>query len=323
MITATNVGALRARGRSVASVLPQYGIVVALLLLCALISILSPAFLTQRNLFNVADQMAIAGVMGVGMTILMVSGSFDLSVGSTLGISGALCLGLSDRLTIGGAIVVALAAGFAIGLVNGLIVTKAGINALIVTLGMMSLVRGIVLIDSNGASISAPPSANSLVNLANSSLWLPTITWVLIFTALAGIFIMSRSTIGRYITAVGGNAEAAEIAGVRVDVYRIGAFVAMGVLAALAGVMYAGEFAAVDPSAGSGMELNVIAAVIIGGTSLFGGVGSIWKSVAGVALLTVLTDGFNLLNVNPYYQYVAQGLVIICAVALYTRRSTR
>ena len=134
---------------------------------------------------------------------------------------------------------------------------------------------------------------------------------------------MNRSTIGRYITAAGGNPDAAEIAGVRVDLYRIGAFVAMGGLAALGGIMYAGEFQAVDPTAGSGLELTVIASVIIGGTSLFGGVGSIWKSLVGVALLTVLTDAFDLLNVNPYYQYVAQGLVIILAVALYTRRSTR
>jgi ribose transport system permease protein len=321
--TLAHSGGTRIQRRTLTNLLQRYGILIALIVLGAIIASLSSAFLTQRNLLNVADQMAIAGVMAVGMTVLMISGSFDLSIGSTLGLSGAICIGLSDKLTVAGSIGLALAAGLTIGLINGLIVTKAGINALIVTLGMMSLVRGIVLIDSNGVSISAGPSATRLTTFANSIAVLPANAWILVVIAVVGAFLMARSTIGRYITAVGGNASAAEIAGVRVDAYRIGAFVVMGGLAALAGVMYGGEYQSVDPSAGTGMELNVIAAVIIGGTSLFGGVGAIWKSVAGVALLTVLTDGFNLLNVNPYYQYVAQGLVIILAVALYTRRSRR
>jgi ribose/xylose/arabinose/galactoside ABC-type transport system permease subunit len=319
----TVVGALVSRHRraAVSSVVQQYGILIALLAVGVFLSARSSSFLTEQNMLNILDQMAITGVMAVGMTVLMISGSFDLSVGSTLGLTAALSVGLAHDLTLAGSIVFALAVGIAIGLVNGLVVTKAGINSLIVTLGMLSLVRGVVLIYSNGQSIENPSAR--LTSFANSSTILPHDTWILIAIGLVGVFILGKTTIGRYVTAVGGNPEAAHIAGVRVDRYRIGAFMAMGVLAAVAGVLYAARFGSVDPNAGDGMELDVIAAVIIGGTSLLGGVGSIWKSLVGVALLTVLTNGFNLLNVNPYYQYVVKGLVIILAVALYTRRGRR
>jgi ribose transport system permease protein len=287
----------------------------------AFLSVRSSAFLTEQNMLNIVDQMAITGVMAVGMTVLMISGSFDLSVGSTLGLTAALSVGLAPHLTLVGSIAFALVVGMAIGLANGLVVTKAGINSLIVTLGMLSLVRGIVLIYSNGQSVNS--TSGHLTHFANSSTFLPNDGWVMIVIAVAGTFVLGKTVIGRYVTAVGGNPEAARIAGLRVDRYRIGAFVVMGALAGVAGVLYAGRFGSVDPNAGDGMELDVIAAVIIGGTSLLGGIGSIWKSIVGVALLTVLTNGFNILNVNPYYQYVVKGLVIILAVALYTRRSRR
>jgi ribose transport system permease protein len=299
----------------------QYGIVVALVVVGTVLSVRSPVFLTERNILNIVDQMAITGVMAVGMTILMISGSFDLSVGSTLGLAAAFSVGLAPHMSVAGAVALAIVAGLAIGLVNGLVVTKAGINSLIVTLGMLSLVRGIVLIYCNGQSLLS--SSDGMTSFANSRTWLPNDTWLLIALSALGTFVLARTTIGRYVTAVGGNPTAAEMAGIRVDRYRLGAFVVMGGLAAVAGVLYGARFGAVDPNAGSGMELDVIAAVIIGGTSLLGGIGSIWKSLVGVMLLTVLTNGFNLLNVSPYYQYVVKGLVIILAVALYTRRSRR
>lgn len=301
--------------------LQTYGILLALVVVGAILSSQSSEFLTKTNLLNVLDQMALTGIMAVGMTVLMISGAFDLSVGSTLGLAAAFTAGLAPHLTTPGAIGVALATGLVIGLVNGLVVTKAGINAMIVTLGMLSLIQGVTLIYTNGQEITTP--SHALFRFANGTTLIPNIAWVMIAVALAAAFMLHRTTTGRYITAVGGNSEAAELAGLHVDRYRIGAFVAMGGLAALAGVLYAAQFGAVDPSVGNGMELNVIAAVIIGGTSLLGGIGAVWKSMVGVALLTMLTDGFNLLNVNAYWQYVVQGLVIICAVAVYTRRSRR
>jgi ribose transport system permease protein len=321
MTAATTTLIAHRRRSQLSAFLQQYGIVIALVIVGAVLTARSPVFLTQRNLLNILDQMAITGVMAIGMTILMISGSFDLSVGSTLGLAAAFSVGLAPHLSVAGAIAVAILVGLAIGLVNGLVVTKAGINSLIVTLGMLSLVRGIVLIYSNGQSILS--TSQGMTSFANSRTWLPNDTWILIGLTLVGSFVLARTTVGRYITAVGGNPTAAELAGIRVDRYRLGAFVAMGGLAAVGGVLYGARFGSVDPNAGTGMELDVIAAVIIGGTSLLGGVGSIWKSLVGVTLLTVLTNGFNLLNVNPYYQYVVKGLVIILAVALYTRRSRR
>jgi ribose transport system permease protein len=265
--------------------------------------------------------MSTDGIMAVGMTVLMISGAFDLSIGSTFGLSGALTLGLAPSVGLGGAIVIALTCGAAVGAVNGFFVTKAGINSLIVTLGTMSAIAGVVLIYSNGQSIQGATS--SLTHFANGRTFLPNDAWVMVGLAGLVTFVLTKTTIGRYVYAVGGNSEAAELAGIRADRYRIVAFVAMGFVAAMAGVLSAGQLSSVDPTAGSGLELDVIAAVIIGGTSLFGGTGAVWRSLVGVALLTSLTDGFNLLNVNTYYQPVVEGVVIVLSVSLYTRRQRR
>jgi ribose/xylose/arabinose/galactoside ABC-type transport system permease subunit len=192
MTTTTYPTLIRERRRQAESLMQNYGILVGVILLGAIFTILTPNFLTKSNLLNVASQMAIPGVLAVGMTMLMVSGAFDLSVGSTLGLSGALCLGLASSVSLPGAIAIVVSVGLVIGLLNGIIVTKVGINALIVTLGMQTLIRGVVLIYTNGSSIAAPNDANAMITFTNGSWVLPTIVWILIGAALIGSFVMAR-----------------------------------------------------------------------------------------------------------------------------------
>ncbi|MED7950055.1 ABC transporter permease [Streptomyces sp. BE303] len=300
------------------SLLRNYGIYVALVIVLAVMSALSPRYLTQANLLNVLTQMSILSVLAVGMTLLLVTGNFDLSVGSTMGLTAAISLGLSLTTQTWIVVVASLAIGLTIGLVNGLIVVKAGINSLIVTLGMMSLVRGLTLIYTNGSSIQG--EGTGFLAVVNGTTVIPNLTWVMIFIAVAMSVMLTRTRSGRYFTAIGSNADAARIAGIQVDRYKIAAFMTMGLLASTAGILLAARVNSVDPLAGSGFELQCIAAVVIGGTSLSGGQGSIGNSVVGAAILTSLNNGFNLLNVGSYYQGVLQGAVIILSVALYTRK---
>ncbi|MCE4026259.1 ABC transporter permease [Microbacterium sp. Au-Mic1] len=311
---------VRAPARA-AGFIREYGILVALVVVIIVMSLLSPHFLTYANAMNILTQMSILGILAVGTTLLLITGSFDLSIGSTLGLAGALTLGLSAHMPLMASIGIALAAGLLVGLVNGFIVVKAGINSLIVTLGTMSLVRGLVLIYTNGTSIQGDNIG--FQSFVNTTSLIPNIAWGLLIVAAIMATMLTQTRTGRYFTAAGGNAEAAEVSGINVDAYKIAAFAVMGLLAGFAGVLYAGRVNSVDPTAGTGFELQAIAAVIIGGTSLAGGSGSVWKSIVGAALLTTLNNGFNLLNIGSYYQGVIQGAVIILSVAVYTRRTRR
>jgi ribose transport system permease protein len=301
----------------------RFGVLVALVLLMAYITARSSHFLTESNILNMLDQAAVEGLLAVGMTVLMITGSFDLSIGSTLTLTGALTLGLAPNLGIWLAMLIALAVGAVVGAVNGLIVVKAGINSLIVTLGSMSLLLGIVLIYSEGHTMVGGHTTSGLETFSNSREWLPNNAWLTLGVAAVMTFVLNRTTGGRYMQASGGNPDAAELAGINVDRYKLLAFVLMGVLAAAGGLLYVGRLGSIDPTAGQSYSLDVIAAVIIGGTSLFGGSGSIWRSLVGVFLFTVLLNGFNLLNIDPNYQNVVKGLVVILSVAIYTRRVRR
>lgn len=313
----------RVTGQALESYAQRYGVVVALVVVMVYVSAKSPHFLTQANILNMLDQSAVGGLLAVGMTLLLITGSFDLSIGSTLSLTGALTMGLSTTMGFPLAVLIAVAVGIAAGLVNGLIVVKAGINSLIVTLGSMSLIQGIVLIYSKGQTVVGGPRTDGLQSFANGRHWLPNNTWLALIALVVMTFVLTRTTTGRYMQASGGNPDAAELAGINVDRHKIVAFVIMGALSAVGGILYAGRLGSIDPTAGRGVEFDVIAAVIIGGTSLLGGSGAIWRSLVGVFLLTVLGNGFNLLDIDPYYQYVVKGLVVILSVAIYTRRVRR
>lgn len=382
------------RGPGAVLGLQRAGVVYAFVLIIVAFEVLTVSsglqgLLSVSNVRNILDQSALDGILVVPMTCLLISGNFDLSIGATAGLAAGLGLMTANHAGSVVGFVVAVAAGLAVGLVNGGLVQWVGVNAFIVTLGTLTAVQGVLLIVSNGQTILA--SSNEFAGIGSGfwTLWwgVPIVIGVLglavaaflgyrrifgeqgsvpaadagglaltaactgvlallVATAFPGLLRESRETwimlaymtavalflrytvFGRRLYAVGGNAEAARLSGVRVPWYRVGAFVLCGLSAGFAGVLYAGKFGAVIPSALSTEELPVIAAAILGGTSLFGGSGYVVKSVLGVLILQTLSNGFALLNLGANLQYLVQGLVIVAAAALYTvgglpRRTTR
>ncbi len=311
----------------------ETGVFFALVVLVVYMSLESPYFLGQENIFNVLRNMSSITVMAIGMTMIIVTGGIDLSIGSTLGITSMLAarmmLPAAEVFLTGHsawlAIPAALVLGALIGLINGLIITKLNVNPFITTLGMLSIGRGLTYLLATGIRgtvASNIPMRNELVNFIG----IGRIGWegfqipmpVVIMFALVVLFtlFLRYTVLGRQIYAVGSNAEAARLTGVNVHFVQIFVFTLTGLLCALAGLMNSGLVGAAVTNAGSGSEMDVIAAVIIGGTSLSGGEGTIIGAVIGAAIMAVLKNAFVLLHLPVYMQTVSIGVVIILAVAM-------
>lgn len=372
---------ISSRLRSASSSLrPQRaGVVYALVLLVLILVVTTiamgqPTYLSSTNISNILGQVAPDAILAVFMTVVLISGNFDLSVASVAALSAALALKTIDTIGTVPAIVLALAVGAVVGLANAVLVQKVGVNAFIVTLGAMTAVRGVVLIVLNGESVTAKSRAlvtiddvvlsvpfwvGALVGIgllgiavfrfrqargsgvlpldgffvaliiagaltlivsfaAPSLLTQPLPVWLMVFVTV-GVSLGLRFLVpGRKLYAVGSNPEAARLSGINVNFYKMAPFVLSGLAAAAVGLIYAGRFNSVDPNALTGTELTVIAAAILGGTSLFGGAGYVGKSVLGTVILFTLSNGFNMLNLGSNYQYVVQGVVLIAASAVYT-----
>ncbi len=306
--------------------LREAGVYYALLLLilalagvCAALG--RPGYLSAVNLINIVYQASPVALMGVAMTVVLITGNFDLSVASVAALAAAVQILTVDAVGFWPALLLALAAAGAVGLLNGVMVQLVGINAFIVTLGTLTAIRGLVLIVTGGRSlmVQTPAALAVMTNFESGRAGpLPRpILYMAAFTLLVWL-VLRFTTVGRRIYAVGGNAEAARLCGISVPAYRIGAFVLSGLAAGFAGVLYASRFGAMNPTALQGEELTVIAAAILGGTSLFGGAGSVLKTVAGALVLYTLSYGFNVLNLGANYQGLIEGTVLIAAAALYT-----
>lgn len=365
--------------------LQRAGVVYALVLVVACFEILTiskglPAFLETSNVRNVFDQTALDGILVISMTVLLITGNFDLSVGATAGLAGAAGLSVAnaDGTVLGAC--AAIGIGLAVGTTNGVLVQVVGVNAFIVTLGSLTAVQGLLLIVTNGNTIlansgqygsiatgnwSVPPALVIIagvlllgyagaratgVGLSKSSdgvsggliavglvglvlvlagVLVPGLgtqsreTWIMLAYMSVAALVLRWTTVGRRVYAVGGNGEAARLSGINVGRYRVGAFILTSLSASLVGLLYAGKFAAVEPTALVNEELPVLAAAILGGTSLFGGSGYVVKSVAGALILSSLIVGFNVLNLGANYQYLVQGMVIIAAASIYTVAGNR
>ena len=285
-----------------------------LLALGAGLSIVSPYFLTVSNLFNIMDQSVVTGIAAIGQTLVILVAGIDLSVGSLVGVTGVvLGLSLAPFGMVGG-IVAALLAGAFAGFINGFIVTKGRIAAFIVTLGMLSIGRSMAYILSNQSSITVPMDFGIIAS--GHVLGLPFNVLALILLYLATWLYLTYTKGGRTLYALGSNAEAARVAGLRVDRYRILAYVVSGVTSAIAAVFLSARVLSIDPIAGTGLELDTIAAVVIGGASLFGGRASIIGTLIGGVIMVLIRNGLNLLDVSPYWQGTAIGSIIIAAVLL-------
>jgi ribose transport system permease protein len=291
-------------------------LVVLIVILIVVMSIVSPYFLSLANFRAMAVGLVPTGVIVVGMAILLVSGGFDLSVGSVLALASTVCalLMIADT-PILIAILATLLLGACIGLINGLLVTGLAINPLVATLGTMSVARGLALVFTEGFSLSSLPPSFGLVGNTNL-LGLPPIVWLMILLVALGDFLLRRSTFFRQIYFIGSNERAARLSGISVDRVRVVAYVLTSALAALAGIMLASRLMSGTPTAGNGLELQVLAAAVIGGASLRGGEGTVLGAFLGAVFVALINNAMTMLAVSIYWQMIVTGAVLVAAVAI-------
>lgn len=297
--------------------LQKYGVIISFVVICVGISIISPHFLTLTNLLIVVKQITINAMLAFGVTYVIVSGGIDLSMGSVVAVSGVVAALFAQP--DGYPLVVALSAGVSVGLLiglfNGLVVTYGKVPSFIVTLGTMTIGRGLALIISNGRPISnLSESFGYIGNGVFLGIPFPIIMLAVVF--LGCLIILNKTVLGRYIYAVGGNEEAAKASGINVKKIKITVYTLCGGLSAIGGIILASRINTGQPNVGVAFELDAIAAVVIGGTSLSGGVGTMTGTLIGALLIGVIGNGLDLMNVSSYYQQVVMGLIIIGAVIL-------
>ena len=301
------------------------GPLIGLVLLCVFLSFATDTFLSVRNLLNVMDQITVLGVMAVGMTLVILIGGIDLSVGSVLALSGMVMGYVGDNrgwpFVI--AILVALVVSAACGAVSGLMVTRLSMPAFIATLAMMSIARGFASIITNGEQIIGFPDwFSSLAIIRHFGFLTMTVGVMIAITIVAWIILQFRPA-GRALYAIGGSQEVARLAGIPVRKHTLWVYTLCALLAGLAGVILSARLDSAQPSTGIGYELDTIAAVVIGGASLSGGLGGIGGTAVGVLIIGFLRNGLNLLQVSPFVQQVVIGVVIALAVAADTLRNRR
>jgi ribose transport system permease protein len=315
---------LLARGLATAG--GRGGALVILLALVVAFSLVAENFLTVDNLRNILRQYSVPAILAVGQTVVIVSAGIDLSVASTAALSGSVMgvMYAHEGYPEPVALLMGLAAGFAVGAVNGFVITKWRVPDFIATLGAFTAVRGIALLVTDGLPVpdytkaqegrTVPETVTTLG--ADSVFGIPLIAVVAGACALIGWFILSRTTLGRSAYAIGGNREAARVSGIRVERVKWSIYVFSGLMAAIAGFMLTGRQGSANALMGEGMELQSIAAVVVGGTNLFGGEGTIGGTIIGVLIIGVLNNGLNILGVADFWQRVVNGSIIVAVVAL-------
>lgn len=291
---------------------------IALIILIAVVSTLSPNFFTLNNIFNILQQTSVNAIMAVGMTLVILTSGIDLSVGSLLALTGAVAASMVDA-DVNAIVAVfgALALGAAIGGVTGIIVAKGKVQAFIATLVMMLLLRGVTRVYTDGSPINTGFSDN-----ADLFSWfgigrpfgIPTPIWLMMIVFLAAWYLLHHTRLGRYIYALGGNESATRLSGISVDKIKIAVYALCGLLAALASVIEVARLSSAQPMAGNGYELDAIAAVVLGGTSLAGGKGRIIGTLIGALILGFLNNALNLLGISSNYQMIVKAVVILLAV---------
>ncbi len=291
-----------------------YRSVLILLVICIFATILSPSFLSVTNLFNVFKQITVAGVVGCGMTFVILTGGIDLSVGSILGLSGVLAAGVLESTgNPAFAIALALAVGVLCGAINGFFVSFCEIPPFISTLGMMTLLRGCVLVYTKGSPISIKSDAYKFFGKgAIAGIPVPVIILILLF--LLAHYILTQTSYGRSIYAFGGNREAARLSGISTRFTEWMAYTINGLLCGIAGVILTARLGSAQSTSGTGIEMDAIAAVILGGTSLSGGVGFVLPTVVGAMIMGIIDNILTLMNVNPHATNIVKGAVILIAV---------
>ena len=291
-----------------------YAIAIVLLVMFAVLSLATPTFLTQRNLVNLLDQLAAVGILTCAETLVIISGSFDLSVTAVMAMSGITAVlaapVVGAPLAFGAAVLV----GLSLGALNGLVVHFGRVNAFIATLATSIVFRGSAIVITGGVIMKAEADGFGILGVDWGILQITGAGWLFVVVAVASGLLLARTTYGRAIYAVGGNIEAARLAGIRVGLTRVTVFMLSGGMAALAGLIYASRNQAAHSNMALGLELTAIASTVVGGTSILGGEGAIWRGLMGACILALIGNGMNLLSINSTYQQVVQGVLILVAV---------
>lgn len=297
--------------------LSKYGIYFAFLLLTCTLAIISPPFLTPSNIINILRQISVNGIIAVGMTLVIITAGIDLSAGSMVALSAVIATSFAHPGTY--PLIVPLALGLITGLtcgvINGVLIAKKRLAPFIVTLGMMTAARGMGLVYTSGRPvINLSDSYDKIGGSYIAGIPIPVIIFLAV--VLCGVFILHYTRFGRYVYAVGGNKLAAKVSGINTDLIIISVYAITGALSGLAGIVLSSRVMSASPATGQGYELDAIAAVVIGGTSLSGGVGTIAGTVAGALIIGVMNNGLDMLNVSSYWQLIVKGLIIVLAVLL-------
>ena len=302
--------------KKLASHIQDFGALIALVLLVVVIGVISPEFRTLSNFLSLLRQSSINGFIAFGMTCVILTGGIDLSVGSVLALSTALCAGfITNGVPVGLAMVLALIIGTALGAVSGLLVTKGRLQPFIATLITMTVYRGATMIFMDGKPISNLGDSFTLKVVGKGNFYhipIPAITFVVMF--LIFMFGLEKTTFGRRVYATGSNEQSAKLAGINVNRTKLITYAISGCMSALSGLILLSRLSSAQPTLGSGYELDAIAAVALGGTSMNGGRGRVWGTFVGILIIAVLNNGLNILGVSSYYQDVVKGIVILIAV---------
>lgn len=307
---------------------------IALFIIIIIFSLLSPNFLTMSDIIINIDHASIYAILAIGSSFAILTGGIDLSVGSIVGLAGMIAgsliyqglelsmFGVVVYFNVWIVILIVLLAGALVGLINGWVITRFNVVPFIATLGMLYAARGLALLTSNGATfpnLSGDPAlGNTGFPFLGSGLILgiPTPIWLMVVVGIIAAFVAKKTPFGRRVYGIGGNERAAELSGVRVNRVKVLVYIISGVCAALAGLIIASQLQAAQPEAGDSYELTAIAAVVLGGTSLFGGRGTIGGSIIGAFVISVLSDGLVLIGVSAFWQMVIKGVVIVLAVVI-------
>ncbi|WP_394010674.1 ABC transporter permease [Anaerococcus cruorum] len=299
------------------------GTILALIILMVFVSILNPTFLQANNLMNLMRQLIINGFIALGMTFVILTGGIDLSVGSTLALTSAIFAGLlQNGMNTGLAILIAVGLGLVLGLLNGLLITKGKLAPFIVTLATMTIFRGLTLVYTDGRPIAGPKDNFAFQFLGKGQFFgIPFQVILFILAFLCLWIILNKTALGRKIYAVGGNEKASFISGINIDKVKIWVYVISSLMAVLSGLVLTSRLNSAQPTAGAAYEMDAIAAVVLGGTSMTGGSGSLTGTLIGILILGVLNNGLNLLGVSSFYQQIVKGIVILIAVLIDRKRN--
>lgn len=300
---------------SVKDSVSKYGLLMAFIVLCVILSILSPNFLTLSNIIIIIQQISISSVLAIGVTYVIITGGIDLSLGSLVAMAGVSAAHFAhpDAYPVIIPILVGVAVGLLVGLFNGIVITKGKVAPFIATLGVMTSARGAALIIANGRPVSDLSDSFGFIG-GGEVFGIPFSIIIMLIVLGISAYILNTTKFGRYVYAIGGNEEAAKASGVKVDMVKMSVYIICSGLAGLAGVIQASRISVGQPSIGVGYELDAIAAVVIGGVSLSGGRGTVFGTILGALIIGILNNGLDLLNVSSYYQQVIKGLIIVGAV---------